>query len=124
MNIWLWVLQSVLAAVFAAAGLYKLLAPRAALADNLGDWVNAVPAPVVKSLGLVEALGAIGLIAPAITGIAPILTPIAAVGVGVVMMGAIAVHARRGEYVQIEGNFVLAVMAVAVAWGRFGPYAF
>ncbi|WP_225729424.1 MULTISPECIES: DoxX family protein [unclassified Nocardia] len=124
MNIWLWVLQSVLAAVFAAAGLYKLLAPRDRLANNLGDWVNAVPTAVVKSLGLVEALGAVGLIAPAITGIAPILTPIAAVGVGVVMVGAIAVHARRGEYVQIEGNFVLAVLAVAVAWGRFGPYAF
>ncbi|HTX93874.1 MAG TPA: DoxX family protein [Mycobacterium sp.] len=124
MNTVLWILQIVLAVVFAGAGAVKLIAPRDQLAKTLGGWVYDVPAWLPKPLGVAELLGAIGLIVPPLVHIAPILTPIAASALAVTMIGAIVVHARRGEFANVAVNVVLAVMAAVVAWGRFGPYAF
>jgi len=59
-----------------------------------------------------------------VTGIAPILTPLAAVGLLLIMIGAIVTHLRRGEARTIVVNVVLLLLAAVVAWGRFGPYAF
>ncbi|MCB0922437.1 MAG: DoxX family protein, partial [Actinobacteria bacterium] len=56
--------------------------------------------------------------------IAPILVPLAAVGLALTQAGAVVVHARRGETANIVVNIVLLAMALFVAWGRFGPYAF
>jgi uncharacterized membrane protein YfcA len=56
--------------------------------------------------------------------IAPILVPLAAVGLALVMVGAIVVHARRKEPMNIVVNVVLIALAIFVAWGRFGPYSF
>ena len=78
----------------------------------------------MKPLGLAEVLAAIGLIVPPLVDIAPILTPIAASGLVLTMIGAIMTHARRREFPNVAVNVVLAIMAVVVAWGRFGPYAF
>jgi uncharacterized membrane protein YfcA len=64
------------------------------------------------------------LVLPAALHIAPILVPLAAVGLALVMVGAIVVHARRKEPMNIAVNVVLIVLAVLVAWGRFGPYSF
>ncbi|HET7901849.1 MAG TPA: DoxX family protein, partial [Candidatus Nanopelagicales bacterium] len=75
-------------------------------------------------IGVLEVLGAIGLILPGITGIAPFLVPLAATGLALLMIGAIVVHARRGERQPIGANIVLLLLAVFVAWGRFGAYAF
>ena len=69
-------------------------------------------------------LAAIGLILPPLVNIAPILTPIAASGLIIVMIGAIVTHARRREYPNVGVNVLLAIMAAVVAWGRFGPHAF
>jgi uncharacterized membrane protein YphA (DoxX/SURF4 family) len=121
MNTLLWTLQIVLAAVFAGAGATKLVQSPAQLAKTLGGWVDDFPASLLKPLGLAEVLGAIGLIVPLLVGIAPILTPVAASGVVVTMIGAIVTHARRRELPNVAVNVVLAVMAVVVAWGRFGP---
>ncbi|KAA9160746.1 DoxX family protein [Amycolatopsis acidicola] len=122
MNALLWVLQILLAVVFAAAGTLKLTQPRDRLIDTLGEWVQDFPAPLLKPLGLAELLAAAGVILPAATGIAPILTPIAALGLVVVMLGAIVTHAKRSEYPKAAVNLTLAVLAAAVAWTRFGPY--
>jgi uncharacterized membrane protein YphA (DoxX/SURF4 family) len=124
MNTLLWTLQIVLALVFAAAGAIKLIQPRDQLAKTVGGWVNEFPAPLLKPLGLAELFGAIGLIAPPLVHIAPILTPVAAVGLVVTMIGAIITHARRREFANVAVNVALAVMAAVVAWGRFGPYSF
>jgi uncharacterized membrane protein YphA (DoxX/SURF4 family) len=123
MNVFLWILQVVLAVAFAAAGLAKLTQPKAKLSATMG-WVDDFSAGAVKMIGAIEVLAAIGLVLPALTGIAPVLTPLAAVGLVLVMVGAAIVHARRREYPNIAVNVVLLTLAAIVAWGRFGPYAF
>lgn len=120
MNTVLWILQIVLALVFSGAGAMKLLQPPEKLARSVGGWVENTPATALKALGAAELAGAVGVVAPAATGIAPLLTPVAAAGLAAVMVGAVVVHARRGEYANVAVNVVLAVAAVVVAWGRLG----
>lgn len=124
MNTALWVLQITLAVVFAAAGIVKIALPRERLRTTMGDWVDPVPAPAIKLLGLAELAAAVGLVVPPLVSIAPVLTPLAAIGVVIVLAGAIFTHGRRHEYPNIAVNVVLAVAAGVVIWGRFGPYAF
>ncbi len=123
MNIFLWIVAGLLALGFLGAGAMKLSQPREKLAASMG-WVEDFSPPMVKAIGALEVLGALGLILPAATGIAPILTPLAAVGLALVMVGAIVTHLRRKEYPVIGVNAVLLILAVVVAWGRFGPYPF
>ena len=73
---------------------------------------------------MAEILGAIGLILPAVVHVAPILVPLAAVGLILVMIGAAVVHARRHELPNVAICVVLLLLAAFVAWGRFGPLAF
>ena len=123
MNIALWIAAGLLAVAFLAAGLAKLVQPREKLASNMG-WVEDFSDGPVKLIGLLEVLGAVGLILPAITKIVPILVPLAATGLALLMVGAIVVHARRGEKQAIPVNVALLALALFVAWGRFGAYAF
>ena len=122
MNVFLWVLQIVLAAMFAMAGVMKLTQPKEKLVANL-PWVEDFSAGTVRFVAAVELLAAIGLVLPAATGIAPILTPLAASGLAVLMLLAANTHRRRGEPTAIAFNAALLVVAVVVAWGRFGPYS-
>lgn len=122
MNVFLWVLQIALAAMFALGGVMKATQPKEKLAANL-PWVEDFSAGTVRFIGVVELLAAIGLIVPAATRIAPVLTPLAATGLAVVMVLAANTHRRRGEPQGIAVNAVLFVAAVVVAWGRFGPYS-
>ncbi|MCG2803343.1 MAG: DoxX family protein [Cellulomonas sp.] len=123
MNVLLWILAGVLAALFLTAGATKLSRPKDKLASSMG-WVESFSAGTVKLIGALEVLAALGLVLPAVTGIAPVLVPLAATGLALVMVGAIVVHVRRGETPMIAFNVVLLVLAVVVAWGRFGTYAF
>ncbi|MCM2428477.1 DoxX family protein [Streptomyces sp. RKAG337] len=124
MNTVLWVLQGVLAAAFLASGLMKVSRPKEKLADTM-SFVNDYSAGMVKLIGAAEALGAIGLILPAATDIAPILTPIAATGLAVTMAGAANYHLRKKDTAkELLPSVVLLVLAVVIAWGRFGPYSF
>ena len=61
---------------------------------------------------------------PAVTGVAPILVPLAASGLALLMVGVIITHLRRKEAPMALANVVLLLLALFVAWGRFGPYAF
>ena len=79
---------------------------------------------MIKAIGVAEVLGAIGLILPALTGIAVILVPVAAVELALDMLGAVITHLRRGESKVVAAPVVLLLLAAFVAWGRFGPYAF
>lgn len=76
----------------------------------------------MRSIGVTELLGTIGLIVPATTGIAPLLTPIAATGLAITMVLAGALHIHRKEPSGLMATAVLFVLCVLVAWGRFGPY--
>jgi uncharacterized membrane protein YphA (DoxX/SURF4 family) len=123
MNVILWILQAVLAAMFGMAGVMKSTQPKDKLAEKL-PWVRNFSPGVVKFIGVAELAAALGLILPAALDIAPILTPLAATGLVVIMIGAIITHARRKEPQAIAFNAVLLVAAAVIAWGRFGPYSF
>src|SRR5690242_5985678 len=97
MNIALWVVQGLLAAAFFLVGLIKATRPRMSLSGQL-PWVEDFSDGQVKIIGILEMLAGLGLILPAVTGILPILTPIAATGLVITMIGAIFVHLRRKEY--------------------------
>lgn len=123
MHVFLWVVAIVLAAAFGAAGAMKLLQPKEKLiASGLG-WAELFQPGVIKLIGAVELLAAIGLVLPGLTGVAPVLVPLAAVGLVLVMIGAIVTHVRRSELPMVAINLVLLVLALIVAWGRFGSYA-
>ena len=125
MNIFLWIVAGVLALFFLAAGATKLSQSRTKLLSNPNmKWVEDFSAGTIKLIGAAEVLGAIGLILPALLDIAPILTPLAAVGLAVIMVGAIITHARRKENQPVVINAVVLVLALVVAIFRFGPNSF
>jgi uncharacterized membrane protein YphA (DoxX/SURF4 family) len=118
MNIAIWIVQILLALAFGMSGFMKLTQPREKLAANMG-WVNDFAPNIVKTIGGLELLAAIGLILPALTGILPILTPVAALGLILTMIGAMLTHFRRGEMSVIAINLVLVLLAAFVVYGRF-----
>lgn len=124
MNVTLWIIASLLAAAFLAAGLMKATQPKEKLASSGMAWVEDFSPGAVKTIGALEALAGIGLILPALLDIAPVFVPLAATGLVLTMIGAAVVHARRKETQAIVPNVVILVLAAVVAWGRFGPYAF
>lgn len=124
MSIALWIIQGLLAAFFASGGVVKMLRSREQLSASGLTWVDDFSSGSVKAIGALELLAAIGLLLPAATGIAPVLVPLAAVGLVLMMVGAAAVHVRRDEIPFISVNAALLAVAAFVAWGRFGPYAF
>lgn len=89
MNIGLWIIQIFLAFAFLVAGIVKVFLPTNQLEDKLGKWVNYFSKYQIKLIGTLEILGAIGLILPMWLNIYPILSPIAAIGLGFTMIGAI-----------------------------------
>jgi uncharacterized membrane protein len=121
MNVFLWILQGLLAAAFLAAGVMKATQPKEKLAPNL-PWVNDFPVAAVKLIGVSQIAAALGLVLPGLTGIAVVLTPLAAVGLGLIMVLAAVYHIRKGEYSSIVVNAVILLIAAVIAWGRFGPY--
>ena len=125
MNIVLWILAGLLAALFLAAGGMKLTQPKEKLAaaPNMG-WAEDFSPGMLKTIGALEVLAAVGLILPAVLNIVPVLVPLAAVGLVLLMVGAAITHARRKESRAIVTNVVLIVLALVVAGGRLGPYPF
>jgi uncharacterized membrane protein YphA (DoxX/SURF4 family) len=123
-NVVLWIIAGVLAAAFLAAGLMKLGQPKKKLADSGMGWVEDFGPGTVRTIGALEVLAAIGLILPAALDIAPVLVPVSALALVVLMLGAAITHTRRREPQLIVINAVLLVLAAVVAWGRFGPYSF
>jgi len=113
MTIALWILNGLLALAFVAAGAMKVARPKSALVASGMGWADDFADPTVKLIGAAEVVGGIGLILPLLTGIAPILTPIAAAALTVVMIGAVAVHVRRKE--NATPSIVLAVLSAVSA---------
>ncbi|MGW3498370.1 DoxX family protein [Streptomyces sp. NPDC001020] len=124
MNTTLWIVAGVLALLFAAVGLLKVMKPRTELAAGSMPWAADFSDGAVKGIGAVEVLGTLGLVLPAVFDVAPVLVPVAATGLAVTMVAAAVVHIRRSEAPAVVVNVVLLAAAVFVAWGRFGEYAF
>lgn len=97
MSVVLWIVAGVLAAAFLAAGLMKLTQPKKKLADSGMGWTEEFSDGAVKGIGALAVLGAIGLILPAALDIVPVLVPIAATGLALLMVGAAVTHGRRKE---------------------------
>lgn len=121
MNILAWVLSGLLAALYLTAGTTKLLQPKEKLlATGNMNWVEDFDGSQLKGIGAIEVLGAVGLVLPWALDLAPVLTPIAAVGFAGLQAGAVRTHLRRGEKPVLALNVVLLVLALAVAVLRFG----
>ena len=119
MNIVLWIVQILLALAFLMAGTLKATQPLDRLVARM-QWVNSLRPPrLVRVIGTLEVLGAIGLILPAVTGILPWLTPVAAIGLVLTMIGAMTLHTRIGEASRIAPNVVLLLLAAFIVVGRF-----
>ncbi|MEH7122232.1 DoxX family protein [Bacillus sp. JJ1532] len=117
MNIALWAVQVLLGLMFLMAGSTKALTYEKAKASM--PWVKDSSKGLVIFIGVAELLGAIGLIVPYATGIVPVLTPIAALALGVVMILAAGFHIKRNENKAIGMNLILLALAIFVAIGRW-----
>ncbi|WP_329119270.1 DoxX family protein [Streptomyces sp. NBC_01465] len=119
MNTALWIVAGLLAVVFTTGSASKLFMSREKIiAFPGGSWAEDFGAGSIKSIGAVEFLAALGLVLPAALDIAPVLVPVAAVGVAVLMTGAALVRLRRHD-LAIAVDLVYLALAVFVAWGRF-----
>ena len=125
MNVALWITAGLLGAVFLLAGGTKLFVPKQKLAMAPGGgWVDDFSAGFIKTLGAVEVIGAAGLILPAAVDVAPVLVPLAAVGLAIIMIGAALVELRRQESKHVLVNLIYLAVIAFLAVGRFGPESF
>ena len=118
MDTLLWILQAILAAVFLGSGIAKSTMSRERLIATGQTGIALFPMPVVRVTAASELLAAAGLLLPWATGIAPWLTPTAAAGLCVVMVGAAWSHTRLREPQSVAANGVLFAAALVVAIGR------
>ncbi|MCA0251310.1 MAG: DoxX family protein [Actinobacteria bacterium] len=124
MGIVVWIVTILVAIVFLLAGLAQLTRSQAELKAIGMEFVEDFSAPCVRALGALEIAAAVGLILPGLTGVLPILVPLSAFGLALVMAGAIVVHIRRNEYAQLGKNLVLLALTLFVAICRLGPVPF
>ena len=115
LRIALWSAQIILAIVFALAGGMKVSTPAAELAKMAPGF----PLAFLRFIGIAELAGSIGIILPALTRIAPVLTPLASFGLVLVMASAGVLHLVRGQFGEVAVVVVLGALAYFVAWGRF-----
>ena len=118
MIIAVWIVSGLLALVYVIAGGVKVVASRETVQSRL-SWTRHARVWQVKAVGTIEVLAAIGLVAPPLTHILPILAAVAAAGLVLVQVVAIGVHVRIGEGRQIAVNIVLLLLALFVATARF-----
>ncbi|MBE1589190.1 DoxX family protein [Nonomuraea angiospora] len=118
----LWSLQALWGFFFAGSGFGKVLLYDEALyaaAPRAVAWYAAVPQSLIVFIGVLEVLGGVGLILPAMTGVKPKLTPLAAAGLTLTMILAAGFHVMRGEYELVPANLLLGGVAAFIAVGRW-----
>ncbi|MDP5315238.1 MULTISPECIES: DoxX family protein [Streptomyces] len=115
MEIAYWIVAGVLAAFYLYAGGKKAVQSQEQLAPMMG-WVDTVPMGLVRVIGTVEILGAAGLVLPPLTGIAPVLALVAALGLLVLQVLAGALHLSRGEAKETGLNAALIALAAGAVW--------
>src|SRR6266566_4789023 len=118
LTIALWMVQILLALGFTLSGFGKVSQPVEKLWARM-NWAKHVAPPVIRLIGSLEILGALGLIVPKATGSLPWLTPVAAVGLVLTMMGAILTHVSLHEAKVVGVNAVLLLLALFIAVGSF-----
>ncbi len=118
MNIALWIVQILVALGFLMAGSMKISQPIDRLKKNM-TWTAHTSPGIVRVIGTLEILGAIGLILPAVTHILPWLTPVAALGLVFTMIGATILHIRLKEFSRLGVPLILLLLALFIVYGRF-----
>ena len=118
MNTALWIVQGLLGFAMLASGSTKMIRSKEQLAPKM-KWVEDFSPGSIRLIGLSEVLGGLGVVLPAATGILPILTPIAAAGLLIIMLGAVYTHVQRKEGGHAIPSLVLAGLAAFVAYGRY-----
>jgi hypothetical protein len=113
-NYALWVVQGLLALLFVWAGGVKLVLPL----ENMTGPVT-LPGPFLRFIGVVEVLGGLGLILPPLLRIRPGLTPLAAAGLVIVMIGATVITLVGGEVGPALFSLVVGLLTAFVAYGRW-----
>lgn len=113
----LWAAQLLLAAAYGLFGSMKATRPLAELAPMM-TWVNQFPEVFVRSLGVAEMLGAVGLILPGLLRIQPQMVRVTAFFILAHQACAVALHASRGEFAALPLNAILIALAALIAWGR------
>ena len=116
LHIALWIAQALLALLFIGTGIFKLVTPIATLA-GMWPWAGDYPT-LLRFTGIVDLLGGIGVVLPALTRIRLELTVWAALGCAALMVSAIAFHLSRGEGANTPFNVVMLAIAIFVFWGR------
>jgi uncharacterized membrane protein YphA (DoxX/SURF4 family) len=119
MNILLWILQVLLALLFLFAGVTKLVLPMEMLMANASPNAVVLPALFLRFIGLVEVLGGLGLILPGVFRKRPDLTPLAAAGLVIVMIGAVVVTIMGDGVTLAIPAFVVGLLCAFVAYGRW-----
>jgi uncharacterized membrane protein YphA (DoxX/SURF4 family) len=118
MNLALWIVQVLLAAMYGMAGIMKTF--QTAKAKEQMPWAKNRPDTFVRFVGIAELLGALGLFLPLLTGVLPWLTPLAAVGLTMIQLLAIFTeHLPKKEYNVIPVNIVLLALSIFVLVGRW-----
>ncbi|MBS1718321.1 MAG: DoxX family protein [Armatimonadetes bacterium] len=120
MNIAVLIIQISLASLFALVGGSKAFAPNKIRENPKMTWAHGKGDGYIRSIGLSEILGAVGLVLPLAVSAIPWLTPLAAVGLAAIQLLAIfTVHLPRKEYQVLPLNVVLLMLSVFVAYGRW-----
>ncbi|MFD5462894.1 DoxX family protein [Kitasatospora sp. NPDC127059] len=119
MSLAYWIVAGPLALFYGYAGTLKTVRSPDRLRPMMA-WVDRVPPAAVRTLGVVEVLGAAGLLLPLLTGIAPALAPAAAIGLVLLQGGAVAVHLTGGDR-RLGLNAALVIAAAVAAWLAAGP---
>ena len=117
-NVVLWILQILAGGLFVLAGIMKVILSKEKLAAS-APWVEDFSATQVRLIGLAESLGSLGLILPGLTGILPVLTPVAAACLIVIMVGAVYTQFRRKETSGLVLPTALLLVSLLIAMGRF-----
>lgn len=117
-NIGLWVVQILLALFFLIVGGSKLASTPQMLAQQGMAWASTVPPGLIKFIGIMEILGAIGLIGPMAAKVQPRLTAWAGLGLATVVLLGAGLHASRSEWMAVPVNVIIASLALFVFTGR------
>lgn len=115
MRVAYWIVAALLALFYLYAGGIKVARSKDQLRPMMG-WVDSVPLRLVRTIGVLEVLGALGLILPPLTGIAAGLALAAATGLALIQVGGMSLHLRRGEAAVIWLNIVLLALAGVAIW--------
>ncbi|MBX9851244.1 MAG: DoxX family protein [Cytophagaceae bacterium] len=118
MNIFIWILQFFTAFIFLYSGICKSYFSEQKLVSKGQTGVEGLPIYFIRFIGLAEIFGALGLILPCLFSIYPVLTPIAALSLALIMPFAAKIHYKRKEYKNTLLNCIIFILCLLIAYGR------